>query len=133
MKNLIKRFKNMEREEAIKRLAEIKSKIIALDDEIDKMMAEIDSEEENEKDKRIIRRIVRDFLLNVYDGIEESVEIGKKQQIELYRKLEKKFKYIKGRKITVYRAMQYANIEFEYLKELNDGWRIIKITIPEEE
>ncbi len=123
----------MEREEAIRKLAEIKSKIIALDDEIDKMIAEIDSEEENEKDKRLIRKIIREFLLNVSDGIEESVEIGKKQQIELYRKLEKKFKYIKGRKLTCYRAMQYANIEFEYLKELDDGWRIIKITIPEEE
>ena len=123
----------MEKYEVMQKLAELKASILDIDKAIENMLEDMDSMEENEKDKRLIRRIVRDFLLNVSDGIEESVEIGKKQQIELYRKLEKKFKYIKGRKLTCYRAMQYANIEFEYLKELDDGWRIIKITIPEEE
>lgn len=124
----------MEKDEVIQKLAELKASILDIDKAIENMLEDMDSMEENEKDKRLIRKIVREFLLmNVSDGIEESVEIGKKQQIELYRKLEKKFKYIKGRKMTVYRAMQYAEIEFEYLKELNDGWRIIKITIPGEE
>ena len=123
----------MEKDEVIQKLAELKASILDIDKAIENMLEDMDSMEENEKDKRLIRKIIREFLLNVSDGMEESVEIGKKQQIELYRKLEKKFKYIKGRKMTVYRAMQYAEIEFEYLKELNDGWRIIKITIPEEE
>lgn len=123
----------MEKDEVIQKLAELKASILDIDKAIENMLEDMDSMEENEKDKRLIRKIIREFLLNVSDGIEESVEIGKKQQIELYRKLEKKFKYIKGRKMTVYRAMQYAEIEFEYLKELNDGWRIIKITIPGEE
>ena len=124
----------MEREEAIRKLADIKRKIISLDNEIDKMIAEIDSEEENEKDKKAIRKIIREFCIDYGNGIDNYVEIGKEGQAELYRYIKVKFRYIKGEKMSVYKALKYSKVNFEYLNETDkDGWKILKIIMPEME
>ena len=125
----------MEKEEVIKRLAELKADILNIDREIEMMLEEIDSEEENEKDKKEIRKIVRDFCLeNADEFLDGNIEMGRDKSVRLYKRIYKKFKYIKREKMTVYKALKYAEIEFEYLKEKDkDDWNIIRIlSIPKE-
>lgn len=122
----------MDNREIIQRLIQLKGDILDLDTQLDRMLEEMETDIELESEKKLIRRIVRDFIIDEGNGLEDFLEIGKEKSIKLYKELRKKFKYINGEKLTVYKALRYAEIDFEYMKGTNDdGWTIIRITMPE--